>query len=159
MSDREKRLAELGHNLPAAPGPVGYYVPVVRIGNLVITSGQLPFIGKELAFHGKVGDNVTIEQGQHAARLCLMNALAQIKAAVGSLERVTRIARLEGYVHSAPGFHQQPVVLNAASEILADAFGEAGKHTRVALGISEMPLDAPVQIALWAEISDDGANS
>lgn len=152
MSDIEKRLLELGHVLPVAPPPVGYYVPVVRVGNLVITSGQLPFVGKELAFQGKVGGTVTIEQGQHAARLCVLNALAQIKACVGSLEKVTRIARLEGYVHSAPGFEQQPVVLNAASEILADALGEAGKHTRVALGLSEMPLNAPVQIALWAEV-------
>jgi enamine deaminase RidA (YjgF/YER057c/UK114 family) len=84
-----------------------------------------------------------------------MNALAQIKACVGSLERVTRIVRMEGYVHSAPGFELQPIVLNAASEILAEAFGEAGKHTRVALGINEMPLNAPVQIALWAEVSDE----
>lgn len=155
MSDREQRLAELGHVLPAAPPPVGYYVPAVRMGNLVITSGQLPFVGKELAFHGKVGGAVTIEQGQHAARLCTLNALAQIKAAVGSLERVMRIARLEGYVHSAPGFDQQPIVLNAASELLAEVFGEAGKHTRIALGIAEMPLDAPVQIALWAEVGGE----
>lgn len=155
MSDIEQRLSELGHILPVAPPPVGYYVPVLRVGNLVITSGQLPFVGKELAFQGKVGGTVTIEQGQHAARLCVLNALAQIKAAVGSLEKVTRIARLEGYVHSAPGFDQQPVVLNAASEILAEALGEAGKHTRVALGISEMPLGAPVQIALWAEVTTE----
>ena len=154
MSEIEHRLSKLGHVLPAAPPPVGYYVPVVRVGNLVITSGQLPFVGKELAFHGKVGGTVTIEHGQHAARLCVLNALAQIKACVGSLEKVTRIVRLEGYVHSAPGFDQQPVVLNAASEILAEAFGEAGKHTRVALGINEMPLNAPVQIALWAEVNE-----
>jgi enamine deaminase RidA (YjgF/YER057c/UK114 family) len=155
MSDIEHRLSELGHILPSAPPPVGYYVPVLRVGNLVVTSGQLPFVGKELAFQGKVGDAVTIEQGQHAARLCVLNALAQIKACIGSLEKITRIARLEGYVHSAPGFEQQPLVLNAASEILAEAFGEAGKHTRVALGISDMPLGAPVQIALWAEVRDE----
>lgn len=157
MSDIERRLSELGHVLPIAPPPVGYYVPVLRTGNLVITSGQLPFVGKELAFQGKVGSEVTIEEGQHAARLCVLNALAQIKACVGSLEQVTRIVRLEGYVHSASGFDQQPVVLNAASEILAEVFGEAGKHTRVALGISEMPLKAPVQIALWAEVNIEDA--
>ena len=155
MSEIERRLSQLGHILPVAPPPVGYYVPVLRVGNLVVTSGQLPFVGKELAFHGKVGGTVTIEQGQHAARLCVLNALAQIKACVGSLENITKIARLEGYVHSAPGFEQQPLVLNAASEILAEALGEAGKHTRVALGINEMPLGAPVQIALWAEVKDE----
>ena len=154
MSEIEQRLSRMGHTLPAAPAPVGYYVPVLRVGNLVITSGQLPFVGKELAFHGKVGGTLSIEDGQHAARLCVLNALAQIKACVGSLEQVTRIARLEGYVQSAPGFHQQPLVLNAASEILAEAFGEAGKHSRVALGIHEMPLDAPVQLAIWAEVRD-----
>ena len=152
MSDIEKRLSELGHMLPKAPAPVGYYVPVVRTGNQVVTSGQLPFVGKELAFKGKVGEELTIEEGQYAARLCVLNALAQVKACVGSLEQVTRIIRLEGYVHSAAGFDQQPVVLNAASELLAEAFGEAGKHTRVALGMSEMPLNAPVQIALWVEV-------
>lgn len=155
MSEIEHRLSQLGHILPVAPPPVGYYVPVLRVGNLVVTSGQLPFVGKELAFHGKVGGTVTIEQGQHAARLCVLNALAQIKACVGSLENITKIARLEGYVHSAPGFEQQPLVLNAASEILAEALGEAGKHTRVALGINEMPLGAPVQIALWAEVKEE----
>lgn len=154
MSDIEHRLAELGHTLPQAPPPVGYYVPVLRTGNLVVTSGQLPFVGKELAFKGKVGGEVTIEQAQHAARLCLLNALAQVKAEVGSLERVAQVVRLEGYIHSAPGFDQQPVVLNAASELLVEALGEAGKHTRVALGINEMPLHAPVQIALWVEVKD-----
>jgi len=151
MSQIEKRLSELGHTLPKAPPPVGYYVPVLRLGNLVLTSGQLPFVGKELAFKGKVGKELTIEQGQYAARLCLINALAQVKASLGSLEQVSQIARLEGYVHSAPGFDQQPVVLNAASELLMEAFGEVGKHTRVALGVGEMPMNAPVQIALWVE--------
>ncbi len=155
MSNVEQKLSELGHPLPPAPAPVGFYVPVLRTGNQVVTSGQLPFVGKELAFVGKLGHQVTIEEGQHAARLCILNALAQVKACVGSLDRVTRIIRLEGYVHSEPGFHQQPVVLNAASELVAEAFGEAGKHTRVALGISEMPLNAPVQIALWVEVADE----
>ena len=154
MSDIEHRLSELGYSLPTAPPPVGYYVPVLRTGNLIVTSGQLPFVGKELAFKGKVGGEVTIEQGQHAARLCLLNALAQVKAQAGSLERISKVVRLEGYVHSAPGFDQHPVVLNAASELLVEALGEAGKHTRVALGINEMPLHAPVQIALWVELAE-----
>lgn len=154
MSEIEQRITKLGHNLPAAPPPVGFYVPVLRMGNLVVTSGQLPFVGKELAFKGKVGGEVTIEQGQHAARLALLNALAQVKACIGSLENVSQVARMEGYVHSAKGFHQQPLVLNAASELLVEAFGDPGKHTRVALGVNEMPLDAPVQIALWVEVKE-----
>ena len=154
MSNIEERLAELGHTLPQAPPPVGYYVPVLQTGNTIVTSGQLPFVGKELAFQGKVGGEVTIEQGQHAARLCILNALAQVKAALGSLERIKQVIRLEGYVHSAAGFDQQPVVLNAASELLVEALGDAGKHTRIALGISEMPLHAPVQIALWVEAGE-----
>ncbi len=155
MSHVEERLAEMGHALPQAPAPVGFYVPVVRSGNQVVTSGQLPFVGKELAFEGKVGHDLTIEEGQFAARLCVLNALAQVKACIGNLDHVARIVRLEGFVHSAPGFQQQPVVLNTASEILAEAFGEPGKHTRVALGTSEMPLNAPVQIALWVEVQDE----
>lgn len=155
MSEIEQRISQLGQSLPAAPPPVGFYVPVLRMGNFVVTSGQLPFVGKELAFKGKVGGEVSIEQGQHAAQLCLLNALAQVKSCIGSLENVKQIARLEGYVHSASGFQQQPVVLNAASELLVEAFGEPGKHTRVALGINEMPLDAPVQIALWVEVKED----
>lgn len=154
MSEIEQRITKLGHSLPLAPPPVGFYVPVSRMGNIVVTSGQLPFVGKELAFKGRVGGEVTIEEGQHAARLCLLNALAQVKACIGSLEDVSQVVRMEGYVHSAPGFHQQPVVLNAASELLVEALGEPGKHTRVALGIHEMPLDAPVQIALWVEVKE-----
>ncbi len=156
MSEIEQRLRELGHELPIAPAPVGHYVPVLSFGNMVITSGQLPFVGKELAFQGKVGESLSLEEGQQAARICVLNALAQIKASIDKLEAVSRIVRLEGYVHSALGFDQQPQVLNAASEILAEAFGEIGKHTRIALGVSEMPLGAPVQIALWAEVGNAG---
>ena len=155
MSGRiEDKLQRLGWELPSAPPAVGLYVPVLRTGNLVITSGQLPFVGKEITFAGKLGAELHEQQGFDAARISALNALAQIKACIGDLEKVRRIVRVEGYVHSAPGFHAQPAVVNGASELLVDLFGEAGKHTRVALGVSEMPLNAAVQIALWAEVED-----
>jgi len=150
----EDRIARLGHRLPEAPAAVGFYVPVLRTGNLVVTSGQLPFVGKEIAFAGKLGAELHEQDGQNAARLCALNALAQIKACIGDLEQITRIVRVEGYVHSAPHFQQQPQVLNGASEFLVEVFGERGKHTRVALGVSEMPLNAAVQLAVWAEVAD-----
>ena len=147
----EQRLRELGIDLPPAPAAVGSYVPVVRAGNLVVTSGQLPWQGDRLAYTGKLGGDLTLAQGNEAARICALNALAQVRAALGSLDKVRQVVRLEGYVQCAPGFRQQPQVLNGASEVLTQIFGERGRHTRVALGVHEMPLDAPVQLALWVE--------
>jgi enamine deaminase RidA (YjgF/YER057c/UK114 family) len=154
MSTIEAKLESLGLSLPPAPAAVGAYVPVIRVGNLVVTSGQLPFVGKQLAFVGKVGAELHEDDGWNAARLCVVNALAQIKACVGSLEKIRQVVRMEGYVLSAAGFQNQPKVLNGASELLAVLFGERGKHTRIALGIAEMPLNAAVQISLWVEVSD-----
>ena len=154
MSTIESKLEELGLQLPAAPPAVGAYIPVIRTGNLVITSGQLPFIGKQIAFEGRLGAELHEPDGWNAARICCVNALAQIKSCVGSLENVKRIVRVEGYVHSAPGFRGQPHVLNGASELLVELFGDAGRHTRSALGISDMPLNAAVQLSLWAEVAD-----
>jgi len=148
----EGRLGELKIELPPAPGAVGAYVPVMRAGNLIVTSGQLPWMGKQLAFSGPVGGRVTVQEGYEAARLCAINAIAQFKSAVNDLDRIRQIVRLEGYVYSAPGFREQPKVLNGASDLLVDVFGERGKHTRTALGISEMPLDAPVQLVVWAQL-------
>jgi enamine deaminase RidA (YjgF/YER057c/UK114 family) len=149
----EQKLKELGHELPAAPPAVGFYVPVLRTGSLVVTSGQLPFIGKELAFKGKIGGTLHEREGADAARICALNALAQIKACIGDLDLVERIVRVEGYVHSAAGFQGQPQVLNGASEFFVEVFGEKGKHTRTALGSNEMPLNAAVQLSVWAEVS------
>lgn len=151
----EQKLRQLGYELPAAPPAVGFYVPVLRTGNLVVTSGQLPFIGKELAFKGKIGGTLHDQEGVDAARICALNALAQIKACIGDLDLVQRIVRVEGYVHSAAGFQGQPHVLNGASEFFVNVFGEKGKHTRVALGVNEMPLDAAVQLSVWAEVAND----
>ncbi len=148
----ESRIMELGHTLPSPPQAVGSYIPATQFGNVIVTSGQLPFIGSELMFKGKVGDHLHEDDGSNAASICLLNALAQIKTIIGELSKIKRVIRLEGYVHSAPGFDRQPYVLNAASQMLTDIFGDQGKHTRVALGISEMPLNAAIQLALWVEV-------
>lgn len=150
----EERLTQLGHELPPAPDAVGFYVPVVRTGNLVVTSGQLPFIGKEIVFKGKLGAELHEHEGFDAAKICILNALAQVKACIGDLDKVKQIVRVEGNVHSAPEFQGQPHVMNGASELLVELFGDKGKHTRTALGINEMPLNAAVQISLWVEVED-----
>jgi len=145
------RLQELGIELPAAPPPVGAYVPWVRTGNLIITSGQLPWQDGEMLHPGRLGAEVSDEQGFEAARVAAINAIAQLRDAVGDLEHIHRLVRLEGYVHCAAGYRGHPQVLNGASELLVAVFGERGRHTRTALGIADMPLDAPVQLILWAE--------
>jgi enamine deaminase RidA (YjgF/YER057c/UK114 family) len=153
MPDRiETRLAEIGFQLPVAPPAVGAYAPATQVGNLVITSGQIPFVGGELVLPGKLGGDLTEDDGVKAAQICTLNALAQIKSCVGSLDKVKRILRLEGYVHAAPGFRRHANVLNGASEILNHLYGDSGKHTRIALGVNEMPLGAAIQICLWAEV-------
>ncbi|MEX0715015.1 MAG: RidA family protein [Planctomycetaceae bacterium] len=148
----ETKLQEMGHRLPAAPEAVGAYLPVLRTGNLVVTSGQLPVVGKEIVFRGRVGDQLHVDDGANAARIAALNALAQIKAVVGDLDHVKRIVRVEGYVQSAPGFDGHSLVVNGASQLIVDAFGEAGRHTRVALGMSSLPLNAAVEIVIWAEV-------
>lgn len=150
----EQRLSQHGQVVPTAPEAIGFYVPVIRTGNLVITSGQLPMVGKELMFKGKVGKEVHEEEGFHAARMCALNALAQIKACIGDLDKVTRIVRVEGYVQSADGFTKQPQVINGASELLVQAFGDIGRHTRIAVGVNELPINAAVEVAVWAEVKD-----
>jgi len=152
ISPIDSRLQKLGLEIPSAPAAVGSYVPSVQYGDVVVTSGQLPFIGKELVFQGKIGSQLTEEEGGHAARLCVLNALAQIRATIGSLDRVKQVIRLEGFVQSAEGFNNQPFVLNPASTLLTDILGEAGKHTRVAVGANELPLNAAVELSLWVEI-------
>ncbi|RPI90368.1 MAG: RidA family protein [Planctomycetaceae bacterium] len=153
MSAIEEKLKSLGFELPHAPPVAGYYLPAVQTGHLVLTSGQLPFIGKEIAFVGKLGANLHEEDGKNAARLCVVNALAQVKNLVGSLDCIRRVVRLEGYVHSAPGFQNQSQVLNAASELLVQLLGDSGRHVRVAVGVAEMPLNAALQLALWVEVA------
>ena len=151
----EERLAELGLDIPPPPpAAVPAYVPWVRTGSLVITSGQLPWRDGVMAYSGRLGEDLTVEEGYEASRLAALNGIAQLKDALGELSRVVQLVRLEGNVHTAPGFHDHPHVLNGASELMISVFGERGRHTRTALGIHDMPLDAAVQLSLYAEVGD-----
>ena len=148
----ESRLKELGIILPSAPKPVANYLPAVRAGELLFTSGVLPMKEDRLAYEGKLGKELTVELGQEAARLAVLNALAIVKQEIGSLDKVARIVRLTGHVASAPGFVLQPAVLNGASDLLVAIFGEAGRHTRAALGAAELPLNSPIELELIVQV-------
>ena len=145
------RLAELGLELPTVVKPLASYVPAVRTGNLVYTAGQLPMVDGALAGSGKVGAEVTPERAAELARICALNALAAVDALVG-IESVTRVVKVVGFVASASGFTGQPSVVNGASQLLGDVFGEAGIHARSAVGVAELPLDAPVEVELIVEV-------
>ncbi|HIA18705.1 MAG TPA: RidA family protein [Planctomycetes bacterium] len=151
----EERLLELEITLPEAPAAVANYVPWIQTGSLVMTSGQLPWLNGEIQYAGKCGSDLSVEDGYEAARLCAINAIAQLKAASGDLSRISKILRLEGNVHSAAGFQDQPQVLNGASDLMFAVFGERGRHTRTALGINEMPLNAAVQLSVFVEVESD----
>ena len=151
----EEKLADLEITLPEAPAAVANYVPWIQTGNLLMTSGQLPWHDGEIQYAGKCGADLSIEEGYEAARLCAINAIAQLKAAIGDLSKISKIVRLEGNVHSATGFQDQPQVLNGASDLIFAVFGERGRHTRTALGINEMPLNAAVHLSLFAEVESD----
>ena len=146
--DPEARLRELGFELPEVPVPAGAYVPAAQAGDLVFTAGQLPFVAGALNLQGKVGDAVDTDEARVAARLCALNALAAVAALTGGLNGISRIVKVTGFVASAPGFNGQPEVLNGASEFLGEVFGEAGLHARSAVGVAELPLDAPVEVEL-----------
>jgi enamine deaminase RidA (YjgF/YER057c/UK114 family) len=150
----EAKLAELGIDLPEAPAPVAAYQPWIRAGNLIFTSGQLPFRNGEISYAGKLGAELSNEDGYQAARQAALNAIAHIKSAAGDLDKVKTIIRIEGYVHCAEGFRDHPQVLNGASDLIAEIFGDRGIHTRLALGINEMPLNAAVQLAMIVEVAD-----
>jgi enamine deaminase RidA (YjgF/YER057c/UK114 family) len=150
--DREARLQELGLELPDVPEPAGAYVPATRAGNLIFTAGQLPLEAGELLTTGKVGDAVSEEETYRAARLCALNALAAAATEAGGLDRIHRVVKVTGFVASAPGFNAQPQVLNGASDLIGQVFGEAGLHARSAVGVAELPLDAPVEVEIVAEL-------
>ena len=145
------RLKELGIELPAVAAPVAAYVPAVRTGSLVYTSGQLPFTGGALPATGKVGGEIGPDEAKGYARTCALNALAAVDALVG-LDSITRIVKVVGFVASAEGFTGQPAVVNGASELFGEVFGEAGQHARSAVGVAELPLGAPVEVELIVEI-------
>jgi enamine deaminase RidA (YjgF/YER057c/UK114 family) len=146
------RLAELGIELPEVVTPLASYVPAVRTGNLVYTSGQLPMVAGELLATGKVGGAVSPDDAKALARVCALNALAAVHALVG-IDAVARVVKVVGFVASAPGFNGQPGVVNGASQLFGDVFGNDGAHARSAVGVSELPLDAPVEVELIVEVA------
>jgi enamine deaminase RidA (YjgF/YER057c/UK114 family) len=156
MSEPERkpsdRLRELGLALPGLPAPAGKYLPGVRSGNLVFVSGQTPTRDGRLVMAGYVGREITLEQAKEGARLAALNGLAQLTVVIGSIDAVRRIVRLTGYVRSAPGFGDQPAVVNGASELLIAVFGDGGQHARSSIGVAELPGGAPVEIELVVEV-------
>ncbi len=153
MSDPYEKLAELGLKVPEVVPPVAAYVPAVRSGNHVYVSGQLPMADGKLLATGKVGTEITAEQAKELAARCALNGLAALEWLVG-LDKVVRIVKVVGFVASAPGFSGQPGVINGASELFGAVFGESGKHARSAVGVGELPLNAPVEVELIAEVRD-----
>ena len=156
MTGPAERLAALGLTLPPVAAPVAAYVPAVRTGTYVYTSGQLPTVDGKLPAVGKVGDEVSAQDAAGMARTCALNALAAAASAAGGLEAIRRIVKVTGFVASAPGFGGQAQVINGASELLIEVFGEDGKHSRSAIGVAELPLNAPVEVELIAEVRDGG---
>jgi enamine deaminase RidA (YjgF/YER057c/UK114 family) len=152
MGKVESKLSELKLSLPDAPKPVAAYIPAKQTGNLVFTAGQLPMVNGELISKGLLGQDVEIDEANKAARICTLNALAAIKGVIGDLDRIKQIVRVVGYVASVPTFTQQPAVVNGASELLLEIFGENGKHARSAVGMAVLPLNASVEIELTVEV-------
>ena len=153
MTTHSERLKELGITLPAVVAPLAAYVPAVRVGNQVWTSGQLPMIAGALPATGKVGATVSPEDAADYARTAVLNALAAIDALVG-IDKVTRVLKIVGFVASAEGFSGQPAVVNGASDLIGEVFGDAGAHARSAVGVSELPLNSPVEIEVIVEIAE-----
>jgi enamine deaminase RidA (YjgF/YER057c/UK114 family) len=157
VSAVEDRLAELGLTVPDVAPPAGAYVPALREGNLVFTSGQLPMVSGDLPQTGKVGDGpdlVAADDAKALAQTCALNAIAAVKSVVGDLDRVTRVVKVVGFVASDPSFTGQPGVVNGASELLVRAFGDAGVHARSAVGVAVLPLDSPVEVEIVVAVSD-----
>ncbi|MBU0687554.1 MAG: RidA family protein [Candidatus Margulisbacteria bacterium] len=150
----ETKIKELGFTLPDVPKPVASYIPAVKTGNLVFTAGMLPMVKGKLAYNGKVGADVSLEDGVKAAEISLLNGLAAIKGVAGDLDKIVKVVKLSGYVNSASCFTDQPKVLNGASELLLKIFGDAGKHARIAIGVNELPLNACVELDIIVEVKE-----
>jgi enamine deaminase RidA (YjgF/YER057c/UK114 family) len=150
----EARLDELGLTLPEVAAPLAAYVPAVRSGSYVYTAGQLPLVDGRLPVTGKVGAEVTPEEAKGLARICALNALAAVKSVVGDLDRIARVVKVVGFVASAPDFTGQPGVVNGASELLGEVLGDKGVHARSAVGVSVLPIDAPVEVEIQVELAD-----
>lgn len=149
-----ERLAELGLSLPKVAAPVAAYVPASRHGNLIFTSGQLPVVSGDLTVAGVVGGDVSVEDATEAAKTCALNALAAAAELAGGIDNIARIVKVVGYVASEPGFTGQPAVINGASNIIGEIFGEAGAHARAAVGVAALPLGAPVEVELTVAVTD-----
>ena len=149
----EQKIESLGIKLPTPPTPAGSYVPVVRTGNLLYISGQIPMEDGKVVFSGKVSDE-NLETAQKSARMCAINILAQLKREIGDLEKVSKIVRLSGFVNSVPSFSQHPKVINSASDLFFEIFGEKGKHSRIAVGVASLPLDSMTEIDAIVEVSE-----
>ncbi len=149
----EDRLKQLNITLPTPPKPAGSYIPVVTSGNLAFVSGQIPMQDGKVLFSGKVPSEKSIENAQAAAKLCGINLLAQLKANLGSLDRITKIVRVSGFVNCTPEFSEHPKIINAASDMFFEIFGEKGKHTRIAVGVSSLPLNSTVEIDMTVEFA------
>ncbi|GAC1428794.1 MAG: RidA family protein [Chloroflexota bacterium] len=150
----EERLAALGLALPEVAHPVGAYVPATRTGSLIYTSGQLPLVGGQLRYRGKVGVDITLEEAQDAARLCALNGLAAMRSVMGDLDRLRRMVKVTGYVNCDPAFTDQAAVLNGASTFLQEVLGELGRHVRSAVGCASLPLGSPVEVEFVAECGE-----
>ncbi|TEB05753.1 Endoribonuclease L-PSP [Pelotomaculum schinkii] len=148
----EAKLESMGLRLPPVPKPVAAYVPAVMVGKYIYTSGQLPLVDGKLAYKGKMGCELTEDQGYTAAKICAVNCLSAVREMTGSLDHVERIVKVTGFVNSAAGFVNQPKVINGASELLGEIFGEAGRHARSAVGVSELPLGAAVEVEIVVKI-------
>lgn len=148
----ERKIVELGIKLPEMSPPGAMYIPVKQIGNSLFVSGQVPFVNGVMLYPGHVGEEVTLEQAQEAARICIINMLAAVSYHLGNLDRVKNIVKLQAFVNSKTGFNQQHIVVNAASQLLYDIFGESGRHARTAVGTNQLPMDAPVEIEAIFEI-------
>lgn len=148
----EEKLLSLDIMLPSPPAPAGSYVPVVVSGNLAFVAGQIPLEAGQVKFGGKVGKDLAVEAGQEAARLCTINALAQLKVALGSLDRIKRVVKVTGFINCEPSFSDHPKVINGASDLLVQVFGDKGKHARAAVGVSSLPLQSAVEVEFIVEI-------
>jgi len=149
----EQKLKSLGIILSTPPKPAGSYIPVVKTGNLVFVSGQIPIKDGQVEYKGQVPTTISIEDAQKAAKLCIINVLSQLNSEIGTLNNISKIVRVSGFVNSSPEFYEHPKIINAASDLLVEIFGEKGKHTRIAVGVASLPLNSAVEIDLVAEIS------
>jgi enamine deaminase RidA (YjgF/YER057c/UK114 family) len=154
MTTPESKLASLGIQLGEPAAPIANFVPTVRTGQLLFVSGQICFLDGKITHTGQVGTDLSIEEGKAAARVCALNILAQARKALGSLDKIARVVQVQGFVNAAPGFGQQPAVINGASDLIVDIFGDAGKHSRYAIGVGSLPSNAAVEVAATFEIRD-----